>query len=261
MKNRLLILASIFMMKFIYASSFHTDITIDTTTVINNTETYSVYHDDTYIYLSINTIDPKITSSILRQGITVYFDVKGRNKKNVSITYPIIRNQRPPRRNEDRVQETRGFKEDSSLIEQIDHMLQNDPPQKALYTYYDNSKEFNTLLNNEGISINLDLDKEENNFLYSLKIPKLKINDDPDFDFNKLTIGVITAETSRNESKEARPSNGQQSARGGGRGGRPRGGGSQGRSGNGPSGNQGRSRGGEPSPKIQLDFWFKAKLK
>ncbi|WP_299311702.1 hypothetical protein [uncultured Aquimarina sp.] len=261
MKNIFLTILFLSFVNIITADSIIANRAIDTTTVLSDTETYSVYHDNTHVYLTINTIDPKIATSILRQGVTIYFDVKGRKKKNVSITYPIIRNQRPTKRNEDESRELRRPKEDSSLMRQIDHRLQNDPPQKALYTYYDNIKEFNTFLNNDGISINIELDKEKNSLLYSLKIPKLKITNDANINLNKLTIGVKTVEILKNKSEGARSSNQQQSGRGTGRGGPPRGSGGQGRSGNGLSGDHGRSKGGKQSPVELLDFWFKAKLK
>ncbi|WP_299180039.1 hypothetical protein [uncultured Aquimarina sp.] len=261
MKTKILLLICILTMKSSFAISLYTDIVIDTTTVINNTETYQTYNDKAYVYFSIETIDSKVATSILRQGINIYFDTKGKKKKNVSITYPIANNQRPPRRNKDAPDETRGFPDNDSIIRQIGHRLKNNMPQKALYQYYDKTKEFNTLLNNEGITIDLKVNEERNSFIYYLKIPKNKINVKSDIDFSKLSIGVKTVERSRDNSERARPTQ-QASVGGGGRGGgRSRGGAPQGRSGNGPGGNQGRSKDRKIESVSTIDFWFKTTSK
>lgn len=260
MKKRFLILACTFMVKMIYASSFNADIIIDTTTVVNNTETYKVYDDETNVYLTMKTIDPKVATSILRKGLVIYFDVKGKKKKNVSVTYPIVKTQRPPRRNEDRPSKPTDPEVNDSIIEKIYHMLENNKPQKALYTYYDKIKEFNTILNNEGIAIDVRADKQNSCFLYSLKIPKNKINTSTDINFNKLIIGIKTANIARNTSERTRPT---QSARSGGRGGGRGGGRSNGTTGQGISGNppvrdQSRSKNREIiSDVTPIDFWFK----
>ncbi|SEK49201.1 hypothetical protein SAMN04487910_0648 [Aquimarina amphilecti] len=259
MKKKLLILACLFIIKSISANSRYTKVVTDTTIVTNNTETYKAYDDKEYIHLTIETIDPKVATSILHQGINVYFDVKGKKKKNVFVNYPIAKNQRPPRRNEDRSNEPRRQLDNDGIINQIEHRLRNNIPQKALYTYYEKIKEFNTLLNNENISINLQVNQERNSFRYDLKIPKNKIH--PDMDINKLSIGVKTVEILRNNTERTKPTQ-QASVRGGGGrgGGRSTGGAPQGRSGNGPGG-QGRSKGNKIAPSvIAIDFWFKVKL-
>ncbi|MBQ4802107.1 hypothetical protein J8L88_04510 [Aquimarina sp. MMG015] len=263
MKNKILVLICIFIMKSLFAISLYADVVIDTTTVINNTETYQIYTDEVYVYLTIETIDSKVATSILRQGINVYFDTKGKKKKNVFITYPIANNQRPPRRNKDRPNETREFPDNDSIIRQIGYRLKNNTPQKALYQYYDKTKEFNTLLNNEGITINLAVNEERNSFIYYLKIPNNKINVKSGINFNKLSIGVKTVEMSRDNSERTRPTQ-QASVRGGGRrgGGRSNGGAPQGRSGNGPGGgDQGRSKGRKTESVPAIDFWFKTTSK
>ena len=60
----------------------------DTTQVSNENILYKVSQDDNYVYLNISTTDTKTSMSIIRTGLTVYYDIKGKKKKNVYVKYP-----------------------------------------------------------------------------------------------------------------------------------------------------------------------------
>ncbi|MBD0779949.1 hypothetical protein HPE56_19295 [Maribacter sp. ANRC-HE7] len=65
-----------------------TNFPADTTQVSNENILYKVSQDDNYVYLNISTTDTKTSMSIIRTGLTVYYDIKGKKKKDVYVKYP-----------------------------------------------------------------------------------------------------------------------------------------------------------------------------
>ncbi|KAG1658329.1 hypothetical protein GQR58_023086 [Nymphon striatum] len=74
--------------------------------------------------------------------------------------------------------------------------------QFAEYGYYNDTQEFNILLNNLAISVSFTYDEVEGLFEYELKLPKTKINIDSGKDLSKLTIGVKTVKEKKKQNKE-----------------------------------------------------------
>lgn len=233
----------------------------DTTQVSNKSELYEVYQDQDYIYLSMNTADPKMMMSMLRQGVTVYYDMKGKKKRKVSVTYPVRdgesskqRQNRPLKQSEERSEP-----DEERLYTMIHNQIKRGLPQEAMYSYHGDAITFNIKLNSQDIEVTYVYDSENQLLNYLLKMPKAKISNDPKANFSKLTIGVTTPERPTNNREGG---NGQNARIGGGnnqRGGGPAGGGRSGGSG-GPRG------GGQKRPSQQgssgaiLNFWFKAEI-
>ncbi|EDM42860.1 hypothetical protein SCB49_11207 [unidentified eubacterium SCB49] len=223
----------------------------DTTVVVNENVVYKVFKDSQNFNVSISTKDTDVMMSMLRLGISVYFDVKGKEKKDVYVKYPLepVR----PTLGKDQVP-SQGIPslEDENLIKQnIARLVEDDLPLEAMYHYFDSEEQFHTLLNALDTSISYEFDKVNGSLEYRLKIPKHKISTSSKEDFSDLLIGV---KTNAMPGKRQEANKGSQS---GGRGGRSSGG-------RGGGGGRGRQGGGEPGAQSQqpsiksLDFWFKA---
>jgi len=65
------------------------------------TLSYNVTNDKKNIYIIMMTNDDDMQHRILRSGVTIYFDSKGENNKNVSLTFPEkkVNNSNPAQRN------------------------------------------------------------------------------------------------------------------------------------------------------------------
>jgi hypothetical protein len=234
----------------------------DTIEVSNNNVNYRVTHDKNNLYLHISTLDHKVIQSMLRSGITVFFDIKGKKKKNVFIKYPSNPNNsskgsRPKgKREENSRTEFNSFEDINKQDERIVKLIEDDFPQEAEYKYFDSKIKFNILLNRLDISALLNYNRESKVFNYKLKVPKDKINADPKKNLSKLMIGIKT-----NSMKQGEYSKGKPSLNVGGRG---SGGQEGGQRGGGQGGEQGGQRNGPPSSdersnskENKLNFWFK----
>ena len=227
----------------------------DTTNVVNNKNiTYVVTQDSKNVFISVETDDKKASQALLKEGVTVYFDVKGKKKKNVFVRYP----NKLPKPNRQKQQQPQPNTEENlpnreELIEGL--------PQEAIYSHFNSKREFHILLNDLDTDISLDILKH-NRIKYNLRIPKHRINKDPKKSLEKLSIGVLIG-----RDQTDRPGNDERpGGQSGGRGGNSQGGGPPGGGGSGggpPGGGNGGGNGGgqrptqENRPQISI-FWFKA---
>ena len=62
-----------------------TNFPADTTQVAHENILYKVSQDDNYVYLNISTTDKKTSMSIIRTGLSVYYDIKGKKKKGCAV--------------------------------------------------------------------------------------------------------------------------------------------------------------------------------
>ena len=235
-------------------------VTISAQTPSENREDNIEYHstiDDEYIYVRLSTTDKPTMMAMLSRGFSVYFDVKGRKKRKVSVQYP-AEVQLPPRiqgRNKETMPE-----EGPDIITVVEAM-----PKEARYTNPDYTEEFHLDINSLGISISYSYQEEGEKLFYELKMPKNKIADLP-VDFSKLSIGVISTELDKvNERPQMSLGNGTRGGRGQSMGGGPGGmGGNQGSRGQRGMGNGPGNGGGPPQSErpeqVTIDFWFKANL-
>lgn len=240
--------------------------TINTTLVSNENVDYKVTQDQDNLYVSISTSDNKTIMSILHLGVTVYFDIKGKKKKNVYVKYPIVPI-RPKRKREQEVaNDIQLFEEDNLAKNRILDIIESDLPKEAEYRYFDNKESFHILLNNLNVTITYDYNVTNGLLEYHLKVPKNKINSNPKKDLSNLLIGVKTNEIYQKNRNNERP-NASMGGRGSGGQSGPPGGGQGGGQGGSPSGEQGGQSGksqmsdkNQDKSGVALDFWFKASL-
>ena len=214
---------------------------------------------------------------MLRLGVSVFFDIKGKKKQNVFVKYPSEplqgqRKERPQGRPErsSRSEPTSIEEDQAKRKKRIKDILENDYSQNAQYGYFGETEDFHILMNNLNMSAAFTYNEEEGVLEYNLVLPKSKISTDVDIDLSKLTIGVKTIKVKRERENQegVQGSIGGISLGGQQRGGRSGGGRGQagGRSGGGRSGGgqggQGGQRGGPRNSGNQsdtlLNFWFKA---
>ena len=243
MKYILLSVFTLISMSVQAASSFYS---IDTTEVENKNISYRLTSDHNYVYINLRTKDRSTMMAMVRAGVSVYFDIKGKKKKNVYVKYPI--NSRKGER-KDRGQSDQKRPEFSEII--------NDLPKKAEYSYFKNTQQFHSELNTQDIRLGFEFNQKERLLVYNLKIPKEEITDNKKLDMSKLSIGVVIGgEKSQRGNFQAQggPSGGsQRGSRGGGRGG----GSGVGRGQGGGNNSQQRERPSETT----INFWFDAIIK
>ncbi|WP_282049870.1 hypothetical protein [Maribacter aquivivus] len=217
---------------------------------------YSSFITDENVHVQLSTFDQATMLTMLHKGFYVYFDVKGKRKKNVAIQYPI--NIAPPEK-QNRNERNNGTREELEEEQRGPDIatLLAEMPKIGEYTNLDYEQEFHLDLNQLGVSITYVYNEENKELQYELIIPKYKISD---ANLSKLSIGIVTPKREK-ESKD-KDSNisfgsGGQGGGGGGRGGQGGPGGGQG------GGGRGGSQGG-PSPQndrpeeTTIDIWFKA---
>ncbi|CAM4409667.1 hypothetical protein [Zobellia nedashkovskayae] len=214
--------------------------------------TYNSYMDADNIYVELSTTNRPTMLSMLHRGLYVYFDVKGKKKKNVSVLYPseVKLPQRGAGRNKPNSEE---IEEEDQQGPDILTMVE-EMPKMGKYNNLDFEEDFHLDLNNLGISITYNYEVEGELLRYELKMPKQYISDS-EIDFSKFSIGVVTPKIEKkNEDGGSSLSfggggSGGGSRGGGGQGGGPRGGGSGSR----PSGPPKQDKGPEA---MTIDFWF-----
>jgi hypothetical protein len=259
------------------------------TVLLNENVSYEFKEVKENIHVKVSTTDEKTIMSMLRLGVTVFFDTKGKKKQNVYVKYPSKPLQSGQRkqgqRQQGRRQQGQGQPNDednptTSLEEgksgrrmKIKELVETDYPQTAEYSYFDDAEEFHVLLNTLDISVSFTYDEVEGLFEYNLILPKTKINVDDKKDLSKLVIGVKTEKVKREKNNDGglseslgginlggqqsggRSGGGQRGSTGGGgrQGGNSAGGRGQGQQGRGSQNNREQER---PSD-VLLDFWFK----
>ena len=262
------------------ANNMLSPIKVDTVLTDGNV-TYKVISDENNVYINLSTADQKTMMSMLRLGVTVYFDIKGKKKKNVFVKYPLEtvqreRQQGRPQRTDrtdrsDRTERPEATSIEEELIKKnkrILGILENNYSQSAEYAYFDDTQEFHVLMNNLNIVPEFTYHEEEGVLEYNLTLPKTRINSNPNKGLSHLTIGVKTEKPDR-DGNNGSGVNGNLGGfslggQGGGRGQEgPPGGGGQGggRRGQGGGGQRGGSQNGNERPTdVLLNFWFEANL-
>lgn len=215
---------------------------VDTTQITNEDIVYKVSQDGDYVYLNISTTKKKTATSIIRNGLTIYYDIKGKKKKDVYVKYPYS--------NEPgQFQQGSQGNKDANAID-IDRMIKK-LPAEAEYSSFEERQEFNKDLNSLDIAIENNYTASSQLFEFSIKIPKAKIASQENSEFSKLSIGVVTNKMEENINKERGEGQSQGMRSGGGR----RGNGN----GRGRTRGQNDQRTSSTTEKVTVDFWFDAK--
>lgn len=215
----------------------------DTTQVSNENILYKVSQDDNYVYLNISTTDRNTAMSIIRNGLTVYYDIKGKEKKNVYVKYPYSNESKPSQQGSLGNSDVNAI-DLNSMIKKL--------PAEAEYGSFEEKQAFNKDLNNLDIAIANHYTASSQLFEFSIKTPKAKIASQENSDFSKLSIGVVANKMEGTANKE-RGSGQSQGMRSGG-GGRGNGGGG----GRGGARGQNEQQSNLTAEKVTIDFWFDA---
>lgn len=226
---------------------------------------YEALLDGDNVIVKLSTFDRGTMMSMVHRGFSVYFDVKGKKKKNVAVKYPAEvtmpeRGQRPEGRS-DRNSEGQEERRGPNMLEII-----NGLPKMGEYTFYDMTQDFHLDINALNITINYAFFEAERRLDYELRIPTHAILKEGQ-NLSKLTIGVVSTKI-ENDGNRPQMSIGtggggrQGGGRGGGGMGGPPGGGSGGGMGGQPSGgNGGGPQGqGQRPQQTSLNLWFSANL-
>ena len=240
--KHLAILLTILSSLYSFASNT-TNFPADSTQVSNENILYKVSQDDSYVFLNISTTDKKTAMSIIRNGLTIYYDIKGKKKKDVYVKYPYSNEPRQSRQGSQENNDANPI-DLNSMIEKL--------PAEAEYGSFEEKQAFNKDLNTLDIAIATHYTASSQLFEFSIKIPKAKIASQVNSDFSKLSIGVV-ANKMEGAVKKERGQGQNQGMRSGG-----------GRRGNGSGGGRGGARGQneqQSSPTTEratIDFWFGA---
>jgi uncharacterized membrane protein YgcG len=240
------------------AKKLKTTVVTDTTVVFNESVTYKVAQDKQNLHISISTADNDMIMTMLRLGITVFFDVKGKENEDVYIKYPLEPAIPKFNREEASIDGFQTLEEEKKRKQQIATFIENDLPKEAEYKYYDSQQQFHILLNSLDATIAYTFIEEKGLLEYRIKIPKNRISANSKEDFSKLAIGVKTGKLKDLKSKRDDRSKGSGSNM---RGGGSSSGGRGGRSG-GSGGRGGQNNGEMPEGQNKqqamagIDFWF-----
>ncbi|WP_405368188.1 hypothetical protein [Nonlabens sp. Asnod2-A12] len=233
-------------------TSDKTPLVTDPVVVTNDRVVYKVHDDADYVYVNISTEDKKTSMSILRHGLSIYFDVKGNEDKGVYVKYPY--DSKP-------VRMPKPSKEDSDSDEKpsIDlNTIIADLPGEAEYVYFQERQQFHKDLNAYDIALGYKVTGEL--FEYDLKIPKTRIDANGTADFSQLLIGVMTNKLERKSEGQNKEGASQGKRGGKGGGGRGQGGGGRGQGGRGQGGGSRGDRAQSQGEPVSIEFWFKAPL-
>ncbi|GAA4278624.1 hypothetical protein GCM10022259_33490 [Aquimarina mytili] len=142
---------------------------------------HEVTQDETTIYLKLSTSHEETIKKLLFLGTTVYFDINGKENRDVYVNYPL----KMEKSNVNHIHVQKEQAEEinlQSILEKI--------PQQATYGNFDQVQQFHILLNN--LNINASLRQNDNITIeLTIEIPKNRISEEP-FDVSKLSIGVVS---------------------------------------------------------------------
>lgn len=234
---------------------------------------YEALFDGDMMVVKLSTSDRETMMSMLHRGFSVYFDAKGKKKKNVAVKYPAeitrpdkqerqegqTRQQRPERQARETSEEGEG--RGPNMIEEINKL-----PRTAEYTFYDMTQDIHLDINAMNIAINYSFFEAERSLNYELRIPKHAILNEGQ-NLSKLTIGIVSTKLEEKEEGRSRMSmnmggggrQGGGGSPGGGGGGRGSGGGMGGSPSGGGNGGGPQQQGQRPQPE-SFNIWFKPDL-
>ena len=147
----------------------------DSTVVNNKNITYTVNKDSRNIFISVETDEKEIAQTLLREGVTIYFDNKGKKKKKVFVQFPKDIQRPPNKKQNERGGRPQPSNKTADHEQPNKHDILENMPQEAIYAHLDTKREFHTLMNDLGIDISFDF-LPHHRIKYNLKILKNRIN-------------------------------------------------------------------------------------
>ena len=225
----------------------------DTIQKVNENILYKVTRDDTNIYLNMSTTDKKTCVSMLKRGLIVYFDTKGKEKKEIYVKYPIRTNPKQTDKNT-----SSSNKDFSSKEFDIDKIIE-ELPYEAEYGYFDETEQFHKSLNRLGISLGFKYTVSNELLEFHIKIPKDKISSGKTKNLSKLLIGVVTNKPEKSSNKE-KSQNSSGTINRSGKGGMKSGSMKRGGMGRNSTGHGNKQRQNSAVKPESIDFWFDANM-
>lgn len=228
-----------------------------TTTITDDTMQYQITEDAEYLLVNASTKDQSKMRAMMHFGLTIYFDVKGKKKKDVFVKYPFKTPEpRLPQAGKPTEEERQEIEKKQPDINHIIAQL----PAEAIYSYFDNVQQFHKDLNSLDISYYWQYHNEDKRLEFILKIPKYRVITKKYSNVSKLSIGVATHKVEPNFQKNGKgpkSASGMQQKRG-------QGGSSGQRNGMRGRGGQRSNTNAQETPKkpnvVTQIFWFDANL-
>jgi hypothetical protein len=238
---------------------------------------YQISNDQSYLHIKLNTDEFPTVMKILRSGLKICFDVKGKKNDKEYFQYPLAQNQQFSQRDrskqgtgqqgQPRQQGQQGQFDLNKLVAQIPH--------EAIFSR--NGETERILLSPTSSDIKVSIRAMNNDeIIYDAFIPLSRISKEGLSSLSKLSVGIVAMKNETSTQEGGRSGGGMSGGgrsgggmSGGGRsgggmsGGGRSGGGGGGRSGGGGGGMSGGGRSGgmdRSSTAKPLDFWFKLDL-
>ncbi|WP_338357914.1 hypothetical protein [Yeosuana marina] len=218
----------------------------DTTKVTEANVLYKTVRDDNYMYLNISTTDKKTAIAIIKNGLTVYYDIQGKQKKDIYVKYPYTSNTTKPQQ----ISNLSKYADETSTVDLKASIEQLS--KEGEYAYFDAIEQFHKDLNTLDITLTYKYITSKQLLEFSIRIPIDKITSKKHTDLSKLKIGVFTNTIEKRLDKGAQQSQNQGMKSGGGRRGNGMG-----------QGAKSRENGQKPNTttkKVSIDYWFNTNL-
>lgn len=207
---------------------------------------YEVSNDEKNLHVMFRTSERASIIKILQTGFRVYFNTKGKKKKDISIQYPLPQDMETFRQSMMSEMEQGGRQPQldiNKMLGMISHI--------GIYSYFGEEENINLYSNGSDIKVSIK-STQQDELTYDLIIPFTRIFKDETTDVSNLTVGFVSGKM------EMPSSGGGMSGGGGMRGGGMSGGGmggGGGMRGGGKSGG-GMSRGSDMSGLTSpIEFW------
>jgi hypothetical protein len=220
---------------------------------------YNVTNDNKNLHIKLNTSEFTTIMKIVRTGLKINFDLKGKKSENVYFQYPLAQSQRFAGRDV--------LKQGNGLSSKFDlNKIFTQISDAAIFNRNGEIEQLNILSADSDIKVTIRTSNNEE-MTYDLIIPLNKISKDGIASLSKLSVGITTGKDDM-ASKGGDRSEGMSGGGRGGRGGMSGGMGGGGRGGRGGMGGGGRSGGmGGGSGSYDrtamtkpIGFWFKLDL-
>jgi len=128
---------------------------------------YTISKDNSYLFITLNTKDRVIQLTMIRNGVSIYFDKEGKKNKDYAVQYPI-----PEKRQAMDIETMRQMKDEGSQKAMLAQRLGN-LGEKILITEDGDERIINKELNSESISVSHQMSLD--GLAYTLKVPLVYI--------------------------------------------------------------------------------------
>lgn len=147
---------------------------------------YKVTNDDSNLHIILNTSSAASILKILKTGLTVYFDVTGKKRKDVFVHYPY-------QMTTDLQKETINKDIKTEPSERSLNYFVSQIPAELVYSAYSKNEAIHLHANNTGITDSIKVIKD-NEIIYELCIPINRITMNGKYPLTNLSIGIVSGQ-------------------------------------------------------------------